>query len=135
MKFDPANGEPKPYPSNADHWRSWHGHRAWLFNPWTGKQRDPDDIGSDVHGHLIIPSGEPIYLASAPKEGLAFTADDGTTYEVVNMSIRSTDMFCDSLALVMKHPDGTRFRWAFHNDEGNGVESLRRQHLSTEGTS
>lgn len=64
MKFDPATGEPKPYPSHADQWRDWHGKReAWLFNPWTGTRRDAGDVGSDTFGHLIQPPGEPLYAA------------------------------------------------------------------------
>ena len=61
MKFDPANGDPHPYPSHAAQWRNWHGLTAWLYDPWTGKKRDPRDIGSDVQGLLIIPEGEPVY--------------------------------------------------------------------------
>lgn len=64
MKFDPATGEPKPYPSHADQWREWNGKMmAWLFNPWTGTRRDAGDVGSDVLGHLILPPGEPLYAA------------------------------------------------------------------------
>lgn len=64
MKFDPATGEPKPYPSHADQWRDWHGKAtAWLFNPWTGMSRDAGDVGSDTFGHLIQPPGEPLYAA------------------------------------------------------------------------
>ena len=59
MKFDPAYGTPKPYPSHAAQYRKWHGQVAWLFNPWTGMQRDPRDIGSDVTGLAIVePQGE-----------------------------------------------------------------------------
>lgn len=62
MKFDPATGEPRPYPSHADQWREWHWKEtAWLFNPWTGIRRRAEDVGSDKSGHLIIPPGEPIY--------------------------------------------------------------------------
>lgn len=58
MKFDPATGEPRPYPSHAEQWRKWHGHGcAWLFNPWTGGRRDARDVGSDIHGRLIAPPG------------------------------------------------------------------------------
>lgn len=64
MKFDPATGEPKPYPSHADQWRDWHGKAtAWLFNPWTGTRRDAGDVGSDTFGQLIQPPGEPLYAA------------------------------------------------------------------------
>ncbi len=65
MKFDPATGEPKPYPSHADQWRDWHGKAtAWLFNPWTGTRRDAGDVGSDTLGHMIQPPSEPLYAAN-----------------------------------------------------------------------
>lgn len=58
MKFDPATGEPKPYPSHAGQWRKWRGDKiAWLFDPWTGMRRDARDVGSDVAGLLIVPAG------------------------------------------------------------------------------
>ena len=61
MKFDPATGEPKPYPSHAAQWREWHGKAtACLFNPWTGTRRDAGDVGSDTFGQLILPPGEPL---------------------------------------------------------------------------
>ena len=64
MKFDPATGEKKPYPSHADQWRGYHGAlTAWLFNPWTGIRRSAEEVGSDIVGDLIIPPGEPIYAA------------------------------------------------------------------------
>ena len=58
MKFDPATGGPRPYPSHAEQWRTWHGHScAWLFDPWTGGRRDARDVGSDINGRLIAPPG------------------------------------------------------------------------------
>jgi hypothetical protein len=58
MDYDPATGQPKPYPSHAAQWRDYHGHAtAWLYNPWTGLQRDARDVGSDVKGLLILPPG------------------------------------------------------------------------------
>lgn len=53
MIYDPATGDPAPYPSHAKQWREWHGNSAWLFNPWTGARRDARDIGSDVFGQAI----------------------------------------------------------------------------------
>lgn len=53
MKFDPQTGEEKPYPSHAEQYREYHGLTAWVFNPWTGKSRDPRDIGSDVQFHAV----------------------------------------------------------------------------------
>jgi hypothetical protein len=65
MKFDPATGEEKPYPSHAAQWRDWHGKStAWLFNPWSGDRRHAGDVGSDPFGHLILPPGEPIFAES-----------------------------------------------------------------------
>lgn len=66
MKFDPATGQVKPYPSHADQWRQYHGGLAWLFNPWSGKQRLAGDVGSDTFGQLILPEGEPIFAAANP---------------------------------------------------------------------
>lgn len=65
MLYDPATGERWPFPSHADQWREWHGRKAWLFNPWTGKRRSPEDIGDDVMGQLIIPQNEPILGCSS----------------------------------------------------------------------
>lgn len=53
MKFDPATGAPKPYPSHAAQWREYKGNTAWLFNPWTGDRRDARDVGTDTFGLLI----------------------------------------------------------------------------------
>ena len=62
MRFDPATGDPRPYPSHAEQWRIWHGYsNAWLFNPWTGVRRSSGDVGSDVLGRAIIPPGELIH--------------------------------------------------------------------------
>jgi len=58
MKFDPATGEERPYPSHAAQWREWLGvGTAWLFDPWTGMRRNSYDVGSDVYGLLIVPAG------------------------------------------------------------------------------
>lgn len=64
MKYDPATGWSKPYPSHAKQWREHHGATAWLFNPWTGLRRTAEDVGSDTFGHLVLPPDEPIYAAS-----------------------------------------------------------------------
>ena len=54
---------PNPYTGRgaaeilAAQWREWHGGMAWLFDPWTGRRRDARDVGSDVHGLLIVPAG------------------------------------------------------------------------------
>lgn len=47
MEYDPQTGEGEPYPSHAQQYRTYHGVTAWLTNPFTGKERDARDIGSD----------------------------------------------------------------------------------------
>jgi hypothetical protein len=66
MKYSPDTGEERPYPSNAKQWREYHGRVAWLYNPWTGKQRDLLDIGSDVLGELIVPDKVILFKAEGP---------------------------------------------------------------------
>lgn len=58
MKFDPATGEEKPYPSEANQYRAYHGKVAWLFNPYSGARRDARDVGSDCFGHAIVDLAE-----------------------------------------------------------------------------
>lgn len=53
MVFDPAYGTKRPYPSEANQYREWHGNIAWIYNPYTGNMRDPRDIGTDPFGKLI----------------------------------------------------------------------------------
>lgn len=55
MEYDPARGLPQPYPSHAAQYRKYHGESAWLYNPWTGAKRLPEDIGSDCFGLGIEP--------------------------------------------------------------------------------
>ena len=60
MKYDPATGIERPYPSHAEQYRIYHGSVAWLFNPFTGKRRDARDVGSDCYGHAItLSEGDP----------------------------------------------------------------------------
>lgn len=69
MNFDPATGDPKPYPSHAEQWRKWHGYgTAWLFNPWTGERRNAGDVGSDLVGLLIRPMNEPLRAAKVAEQ-------------------------------------------------------------------
>jgi hypothetical protein len=66
MRYDPATGAERPYPSHAEQWREWHGYAtAWLFNPWTGDRRDARDVGSDVLGRVILPPGEAMKAEAA----------------------------------------------------------------------
>lgn len=68
MMFDPATGEPHPFPSHAAQYRRHCGLIAWLFNPWSGDRRDARDVGSDTFGYLIRPAGEPLQAASSQGE-------------------------------------------------------------------
>jgi hypothetical protein len=40
----------------AQEYRDREGRLAWLYDPWTGRTRDPRDIGSDPFGYLVVPS-------------------------------------------------------------------------------
>lgn len=82
MKFDPATGDEKPYPSHAAQWRDWHGHAtAWLFNPYTGIRRDARDVGSDMRGYLIYPANEPMIITASYETALSAEDDFWQTWE------------------------------------------------------
>lgn len=53
MRFDPATGAERPYPSHAAQWRDYHGKMAWLVNPYTGDRRKAEDVGLDPFGLLL----------------------------------------------------------------------------------
>ena len=54
MKFDPATGKEKPYPSHAQQWRDYHGKTAFLYNPFVGTLRDARDVGTDPFGYAVV---------------------------------------------------------------------------------
>jgi hypothetical protein len=64
MVFDPKDGMREVYPSEACQYREWHGRVAWLYNPFTGHSRSPEDIGNDPFGLLIVAPAK-----AAPAEG------------------------------------------------------------------
>lgn len=68
MKYDPATGWSKPYPSHAAQWREYNGTTAWLFNPWTGDRRNAQDVGSDPFG-LLVHSGAAALSATQAEQG------------------------------------------------------------------
>lgn len=59
MVFDPVTGNKflREFvgPVSTDRYRAFCGPVAWLYNPWTGKARDPRDIGTDPLGSLMVP--------------------------------------------------------------------------------
>lgn len=54
MHYDPRTGTARPYPSEAGQYRKYHGKAAWLFNPYTGRRRAAEDVGSDPTGLLLV---------------------------------------------------------------------------------
>ncbi|MGP1715597.1 MAG: hypothetical protein ACTS9Y_00325 [Methylophilus sp.] len=56
MKFDPATGKPNPIITDAAAWREKNHKTAWLFDPWTGLQREAWKVGSDTYGLMVIPN-------------------------------------------------------------------------------
>lgn len=74
MLIDPAHGGEKPYPSHAAQWRSYHGKKAWLFNPWTTKPRDPSDIGTDPFG-LLIARAQDVFVVGTIKANKVVTEE------------------------------------------------------------
>ena len=87
MRFDPATGEERPYPSHAKQWREFKGDMAWLFDPWTGARRHASDVGSDLHGLLIVPDGEPIKAASKAASESATVAVDAGALEALRSAM------------------------------------------------
>lgn len=55
--------------------------KTMLFNPFTGKPRDPRDIASDPSGILMLDPDEPLIAAKPPEQGRA--ADVATVEKVV----------------------------------------------------
>ena len=58
MKFDPATGEQRPYPSHAAQWRKWHGSRNGMaFRSFDGAAPRCARRRQRYTGLLIVPSG------------------------------------------------------------------------------
>ncbi|NKA35766.1 hypothetical protein GO300_03823 [Ralstonia solanacearum] len=57
MIFCPVSGERDPTPDIADAWR-WEHQLVWLFNPWTGCQRERMEIERDQEGRMLCPPGD-----------------------------------------------------------------------------
>ena len=60
----PATGCTRPYPSHAAQWRKYNGATAWLFNPWSGRRRSAEDVGSDPFGMGIRVETKPVFAAA-----------------------------------------------------------------------
>lgn len=57
MLFCPVSGERDPTPDRADAWRREH-QMLWLFNPWTGCQRERMEIERDQQGRMLCSPGD-----------------------------------------------------------------------------
>lgn len=89
LKFDPATGNEKPYPSHPEQYRKFHGQVAWVFNPFTGERRDARDIGSDTFGLMIeAPAANDAGVAPATLEWSHTLLDGETvTYEAAEKAV------------------------------------------------
>lgn len=59
MKFNPTNGL-RFIAENwtADRWRTYWPEREWIYNPYTGKTREPDDVIADPMGQFVAMPAE-----------------------------------------------------------------------------
>ena len=80
MKFDPATGAEKPYPSHAEQWRQYHLNDAFLFNPWSGTRRLAGDVGTDPRGYAIWPSDEASKSTTTEKDPTYFVVTPGGSF-------------------------------------------------------
>jgi len=54
MKFNPSNGLRFIAESwTADKWRTYWPEREWIYNPYTGKTREPEDVIADPMGEFV----------------------------------------------------------------------------------
>ena len=129
MKFDPATGKERPYPSHAAQWRNWHGVAAWLFDPWTGKRRNAYDVGSDVHGLLIVPAGTlgGDTGCGASKQNKHEAGNDAQWPEPLWWEVSMDDNYCTPLAAILRKAQGCIYRGTDEFiDVGGEVSELRR---------
>lgn len=57
MQFDPFDGAQNPWPADPECYRRVFATLQWLFNPYTGEERSPEDVRRDPKGFLIVPGG------------------------------------------------------------------------------
>lgn len=53
MNYNPINGLRFIERHNVTNWRKNWPDRPWRFNPWTGHERQPEDIQADPLGQYI----------------------------------------------------------------------------------
>ncbi len=106
MKFDPATGDAKPYPSHAGQWRNYHGAMAWLFDPWSGRRRNAHDVGMDCYGLLVIPSGDALTAAQPGSMAEVPITCDCKTEISANGAKRT---YCSSDQMRRAASDGSAF--------------------------
>lgn len=59
MKYNPSNGL-RFIAENwtATSWRKYWPERKWIYNPYTGKTREPDDVIADPMGEFVAQPAE-----------------------------------------------------------------------------
>ncbi|MDO3515176.1 hypothetical protein Q3P06_25150 [Ralstonia pseudosolanacearum] len=115
MLFCPVSGERGPVPDDADAWREQH-RLAWLFNPWTGNQRERLDIERDRDGRLLDESDREPGAAWA----LNFVKDCGASRALTWLESAGWTGDLDSARLVVtlsKGPFALTFRLKERADE------------------
>lgn len=53
MNFNPTNGLRFIEKQMPEKWRMYWPERQWQFNPWTGKERQPEDVQADPLGRFV----------------------------------------------------------------------------------
>ena len=83
IKFDPETGVTNVHPSltKAADWRCLMNPPIWVFNPWTGEQRDARDVATDRFGQLIVPPGEPQQAPALLDKAAGHMRDRAATYD------------------------------------------------------
>lgn len=130
MKYDPATGAEKPYPSHADQWREYEGKTAaWLFDPWTGERRHAGDVGTDLYGHLILPPGEKLEPAISGPLRLDGTAPH-CVFDIGAEFVTTGEITCEKVAppRLIRKPiikEGERYVGAIVRPDLTGYHLIR----------
>lgn len=96
MVFCPLSGERGPVPDSAAAWREQH-QVVWLFNPWTGLQRERLEIERDADGWLLEVPGEAPAADWSPR----FVKERGADKALGLLELAGWTVDLDSLRLEM----------------------------------
>lgn len=67
FNYCPLTGNPRPVFTQAHAYRQALRTARWMFNPWTGQDRDPRDVKSDPLGLLMVPPSAPVFPGEGAK--------------------------------------------------------------------